>query len=85
LTVAPTDATIATPLNNIADTNLGIYMQNDLIPEDFAYEALIQNGTIVRRLNFSEYPFIPIIGISCNGCRKPIHYCDKAIKTTYAR
>jgi len=76
----PTDPTVA------AAQNLwGIWLQDDAISENYAYEALNENGVPTRRLNFAEYFFVPIIGMDCGGCRKPIRYCDKAIRNTYAR
>jgi len=65
--------------------NWGIYFENDVEFESRGYEVLSANGVATRRLNFDEYTFIPIIGVDCNGCRKPIRYCDKAIRNTYAR
>jgi len=60
----------------------GVYLQNELVVENYVSEADMDNQTVVRRLNFEERNFVSIIGVDCHGCRKPIRYCDKAIKKT---
>jgi len=86
LTVVPSNWNNKTSADvQAVENGWGIFLQNDVFYESRAFETLNVNGVTQRRLNFDEYPYVEIIGVDCNGCRKPFRYCDKAIRNTYAR